>query len=98
MTLTSVQTHRSHAATTAAGSARGTGRRLRIAMIAGANFGFRQPFAGGMEAHTWDLTLGLRRLGHDVTVYAGPGSDPDLGAEPVEARVMHAPQHRRDVS
>ncbi len=55
-------------------------RRLRIAMISSANFGFRQPFAGGMEAHGWDLAGGLRRLGHEVIVYGGPGSDPHLGA------------------
>lgn len=54
--------------------------RLRIAMVGSANFGFRQPFPGGMEAHSWDLTMGLRLLGHDVTVFAGPGSDPALGA------------------
>ena len=58
----------------------GTRAQLRIAMIGSANFGFRQPFAGGMEAHSWDLAIGLRRLGHHVTVYAGPGSDPGLGA------------------
>jgi glycosyltransferase involved in cell wall biosynthesis len=77
----------------------GTHRRLRIALIGSASFGFRQPFAGGMEAHTWDLALGLRRLGHQVTVYAGPGSDPELGAvEMWDGELTLSATARRDVS
>jgi hypothetical protein len=52
---------------------------LRVAIIASARFPIRQPFAGGLEAHTWALARALRRNGHDVTVFAGPGSDPELG-------------------
>ena len=53
--------------------------RLRIALIASARFPIRQPFAGGLEAHTWALACALRHRGHQVTVFAGPGSDPGLG-------------------
>lgn len=53
--------------------------RLRVAIIAGTRYPIAQPFAGGMEAHTWLLATGLRASGHDVTVYAGPGSDPSIG-------------------
>ena len=72
---------------------------LRIAVVGGALFGLRQPFAGGMESHTFDLVHGLRRRGHVVEVYAGPGSESSMdvismwdGAAPTSATV------RRDVS
>jgi glycosyltransferase involved in cell wall biosynthesis len=54
-------------------------RRLRVALIAAARFPIREPFAGGLEAHTWVLARGLKRRGHRVTVFAGAGCDPELG-------------------
>ena len=53
--------------------------RLRIALIASARLPIREPFAGGLEAQTWVLADGLRRRGHQVTLFAAPGSDPALG-------------------
>ncbi len=53
-------------------------RRLRVALIASARYAIRQPFPGGLEAHTWALANGLRGRGHHVTVFAGDGCDPDL--------------------
>ncbi len=50
--------------------------RLRVALIAGLKHPIAQPFPGGMEAHTWLLARELERLGHQVTLFAGPGSDP----------------------
>ncbi|WP_199814229.1 glycosyltransferase [Streptomyces globisporus] len=52
---------------------------LRIALIASARHPITEPFAGGLEAHTWTLSTALRARGHEVTVFAGPGSDPALG-------------------
>ena len=52
---------------------------LRVALIASARFPIREPFAGGLEAHTSALAKALSALGHEVTVFAAPGSDPDLG-------------------
>jgi len=52
---------------------------LRIALVAGVRYSIAEPFAGGMEAHTWTLASLLTRRGHDVTVFAGRGSDPRIG-------------------
>jgi glycosyltransferase involved in cell wall biosynthesis len=74
-------------------------RRLRIAIVGSATFGFSQPFAGGMESHSWDLTLGLRRLGHEVTIHAGPGSDAKLGATAMwDGQLNLSRTARQDVS
>jgi glycosyltransferase involved in cell wall biosynthesis len=56
-------------------------RPLRIGIIAAARFPVVEPFAGGLEAHVWGLADRLRSRGHDVTLFAGPGSDPRLGVE-----------------
>lgn len=56
-------------------------RPLRVAVIAAARFPISEPFAGGLESHTWFLARALRARGHAVTVFAAPGSDPELGVE-----------------
>lgn len=56
---------------------------MRIGIIASARFPIREPFAGGLERHTYDLATGLMARGHDVTVFASEGSDRDLDVEPV---------------
>ena len=56
-------------------------KRLRIGIIAAARYPVVEPFAGGLEAHVWGLADRLRTLGHEVTLFAGPGSDPRLGIE-----------------
>ncbi|MCZ4076505.1 glycosyltransferase family 4 protein [Rhodococcus sp. H36-A4] len=53
---------------------------LRIALIASNRFPIKQPFAGGLEAHTWHLAHALADAGHQVTLFAGPGSDPGLNS------------------
>jgi glycosyltransferase involved in cell wall biosynthesis len=73
--------------------------RLRIALIASARFAIREPFAGGLEAHTWALARGLRRRGHEVTVFAGAGCDPDLDVHELSAvRPRISDAARADVS
>jgi glycosyltransferase involved in cell wall biosynthesis len=72
---------------------------LRIALIASARFAIREPFAGGLEAHTWALARGLTRLGHEVTVFAGAGCDPELGARELTATPLRiSAAARADVS
>ncbi|MFD3869267.1 glycosyltransferase [Streptomyces sp. NPDC058623] len=53
---------------------------MRVALIASARHPIAEPFAGGLEAHTWSLAHALTRLGHHVELFAAPGSDPALGA------------------
>lgn len=52
---------------------------MRVALIASSRFPVAQPFAGGLEAHTWALARGLLARGHEVQLFAAPGSDPGLG-------------------
>ncbi len=62
------------------GSARAGAPRLRIALVGTSRFPIRQPFAGGLEAHVWELAASLRARGHDVALFAAEGSD-DVEAE-----------------
>ncbi|WP_336921949.1 glycosyltransferase [Aquipuribacter sp. SD81] len=50
-------------------------RPLRIGLVAGLRFPVAQPFAGGLEAHTWSLARSLTAAGHEVVMYAHGDSD-----------------------
>jgi glycosyltransferase involved in cell wall biosynthesis len=74
-------------------------RRLRIALIASACYPIREPFAGGLEAHTWSLAWSLKQRGHQVTLFAAPGSDPALGTRELPVHQLRlSPAARGDVS
>ena len=51
---------------------------MRIAILTHLKHPVRQPFAGGLESFTYDMTLGLRARGHDVTLFASSNSAPEL--------------------
>ncbi|GAA3486382.1 MULTISPECIES: glycosyltransferase [Streptomyces] len=72
---------------------------LRVALIASVRFPVKEPFAGGLEAHTWTLARALRERGHRVDLFAAPGSDPGLGVRelPVHLPVL-SKEARADVS
>jgi glycosyltransferase involved in cell wall biosynthesis len=71
---------------------------LRICLIASSRFPVREPFMGGMEAHTHALASALIRRGHEVSLFAAPGSDPRLGVHELEvARFCSSPAARSDV-
>ncbi|WP_249295953.1 glycosyltransferase family 4 protein [Agrococcus sp. Marseille-Q4369] len=71
---------------------------LRICLIASSRFPVAEPFVGGLEAHTHALTRALIERGHSVTLFAGEGSDPALGAETLIAEPFEpSPGARRDV-
>ena len=73
-------------------------RGLRICLIASSRFPIAEPFAGGLEAHTHALASAMRARGHRVTLFAAPGSDPDLRAETLAVDAFEpSDRARRDV-
>lgn len=54
---------------------------MRITIIASSQYPIAEPFAGGLERHTYQLALGLLQRGHDVTVHAAAGSTSELDVE-----------------
>ncbi len=77
----------------------GVRSRARIALVAPSRSPIAQPFAGGLEAHVWTLTLALRARGHEVTLFAAPGSDPRLHARHLDLQTdWLSADARRDVS
>lgn len=58
---------------------------LRICLVAASGHPIREPYAGGLEAHTAALARELARRGHEVDVFAAPGSDPIPGTRPLPA-------------
>lgn len=74
-------------------------RPLRICLIASSRFPVREPFAGGLEAHIHALARSLRDRGHEVSVFAAPGSDPALDVHPLDVEEFDASNTARaDVS
>lgn len=72
---------------------------MRVAVIASSRFPIAQPFAGGLESHVWHLTRQLHRRGHEVTLFAAPGSDPTLPVSVLDvSRVELSAMARADVS
>jgi glycosyltransferase involved in cell wall biosynthesis len=71
---------------------------LRIALIASARYPIREPFPGGLEAHTWQLAARLRERGHAVTVFGGAGSDPELDVQAMAPLPPISADARGDVS
>jgi glycosyltransferase involved in cell wall biosynthesis len=71
----------------------------RVALIGAARHPIAEPVAGGLEAHVWALARGLQQRGHEVTLFAGPGSDPALGVEVLDLRLPRiSDAARADVS
>jgi glycosyltransferase involved in cell wall biosynthesis len=57
------------------------------------------PFAGGMESITWYLTAWLAQRGHEVTLFAAPGSRvPGVRVVPLDLAWGVSDAARRDVS
>ena len=61
---------------------------LRVALIASNRFPLCQPFAGGLEAHVWHLTRALVERGHEVSLFAGSGSDLSLECDELTVREL----------
>lgn len=59
---------------------------MRVCVIASSRYPIAEPFAGGLEAWTHGMVAELHRRGHEVTLFAGPGSDPELPVRALPAR------------
>ena len=57
---------------------------MRVCLIASSRFPVREPFQGGLEAHTAMLAERLIARGHQVSLFAAPGSDHRLNVEELE--------------
>jgi glycosyltransferase involved in cell wall biosynthesis len=68
---------------------------LRIILIGSSRFPIGQPFAGGLEAHVWHLARALADRGHEVSLFAAPGSDPGPGCETLAVRPLALSQAAR---
>ena len=68
---------------------------LRICLIASSRFPVREPFAGGLEAHTYALATQLMSRGHSVSVFAAPGSDQRLNPRELEVAPLNLSEHAR---
>lgn len=56
-------------------------RHPRLVVLANPRHPVAEPFAGGMESHTWHLCRELTAMGVHTTVFAPAGSDPTIAAE-----------------
>ena len=68
---------------------------LRICLIASSRFPVSEPFAGGLEAHTHTLASQLAERGHQVSVFAAPGSDENLNPDALEMAEFEMSAHAR---
>jgi glycosyltransferase involved in cell wall biosynthesis len=64
---------------------------MKIGVIAHLKHPIREPFAGGLEMHTYALCKKLRQRGHHVTLFAAAGSADNLGLEPICAAPDQTP-------
>lgn len=72
---------------------------LHVALIASNRFPIRQPFAGGLEAHVFQLARGLAAGGCRVSLFAAPGSDTALQCRSLDLRPLGLSEAARgDVS
>ncbi|WP_243060657.1 glycosyltransferase [Nocardioides sp. SR21] len=72
---------------------------MRVCLIASSRYPVREPFAGGLEALTHQLARQLVRRGHEVTLFAAPGTDPALPVSHLESMTFRASaQARTDVN
>lgn len=71
---------------------------MRVCLIASSRFPVAEPFHGGLEAHTASLARTLLDRGHEVDVFAAPGSDPRLNVDALSvSRFTSSTAARSDV-
>ena len=62
---------------------------MKIAIVGLLHHPIAEPFAGGMESHTWWLAKKLMQKGHEVTLFASGDSDPEIGLSPCIDRSLN---------
>jgi glycosyltransferase involved in cell wall biosynthesis len=68
---------------------------LKIGILTHIKHAIREPFAGGLEAFTYDITRNLGRRGHAVTLFAHPDSASELDVVPMVPTRNHRCGARR---
>ncbi len=71
---------------------------FKILVISSLRYPIVEPFAGGLEAHTHALAVGLRERGHSVVVAAAVGSDPDVVDHEFGVMPPPRPGERADIT
>lgn len=71
---------------------------FKILVISSLRYPIAEPFAGGLEAHTHALALGLRERGHSVLVAGAVGSDPAVVGHEFGRMPASRPGERADTS
>ena len=61
---------------------------MKIAIVGLLHHPIAEPFAGGMESHTWWLAKKMIEKGHEVTLFASGDSDRSLGLSPCIERAF----------
>lgn len=57
---------------------------MNLAILGPLRYPISEPFHGGLEMHTHLLVRVLAEQGHDVTLFAHPGSDPSLSIQAIQ--------------
>ena len=65
---------------------------MKIALLCHLHHPLRTPYAGGLERHTVCLARELMTRGHDLTVFALPGSAADLPIHPIDLASFGGPR------
>ena len=67
---------------------------MKIGIISHLKYPICEPFAGGLEMHTYALADGLIRRGHQVRVYALSDSDQRLNIDPMHLSTLNYEGHK----
>lgn len=71
---------------------------VKVLIVASLRYPIGEPFAGGLEAHTFSLAQGLRARGHSVTLVAARGSDQAVVTHELEPLPAVSARDRTDTT
>jgi len=67
---------------------------MKIGIISHLKYPIKEPFAGGLEMHTYALANGLIQRGHDVKLFAPSDSDASLNIDPMHLSALDCESFR----